>query len=119
MSKTFVEYKIPPEDPSYKARPLNIYVTGRGTLDFEPKEEYGGRRVESFDTEAAAERFVLSRSKLFTYAPDLMDVETQDKIIKIIDLKLKGILVRLEALEGKGAEAAPAPKRRPRAKKAE
>jgi len=119
MSKTFVEYAISPEDPNYKSRPLNIYLTGRGTLDFEPKEEYGGRRVESFDTEVDAERFVLSRPKIFKYAPDLMDIETQDKISRIIDLKLKQVYVRLEALEGKGAEAPPTTKRRTRAKKVE
>jgi hypothetical protein len=119
MGKIFVEYAISPDDPNYKARPLNCYVKGRGTLDFEPKEEYDGRRVESFDTEAQAERFIHSKSKLFKYAREIMDVETQDKISRIVDLRLKQIFVRLEALEDKGAEAPVAPKRRTRAKKVE
>ncbi len=119
MGKVFVEYATPRDDVGYADRPLNIVVSGRGALDFEPKEEYGGRRVEEFDTEVEAERFVQSRPRVFKMARDIIDIDSQGAITKIIDLKLKGILLRLEALEGKRAEAAPAPKRRPRVKKAE
>jgi len=119
MSKIFVEYATPRDDVGYADRPLNIVVSGRGALDFEPKEEYGGRRVEEFDTEAEAERFVQSRPKVFRIARDIMDIDSQAVITKIVDLKLKQVFVRLEALEGKGAEAPVAPKRRTRAKKVE
>ena len=119
MSRIFVEYAVSRDDVGYTDRPLNVIVRKRAPLQFEPKEEYDGRRVEEFDTELEAEQLVRSKPKIFKIACEIMDIETQDKIGRIVDLRLKQIFVRLEALEGKGAEAPVTPKRRTRAKKVE
>ena len=119
MSRIFVEYAVPRDDVGYTDRPLNIIVRKRDPLRFEPKEEYDGRRVEEFDTELEAERLVQSKPKIFKIVRDIMDMETQAKIARIVDLKLAPILARLEALEPKTKKAEPAPKRRVRAKKTE
>jgi len=65
MSGIFVEYYLTPEDKGYSPNSLRKQVVGRGTLDFLPREEHNGLRVEEFSTEQKAQRFVSSNPAIF------------------------------------------------------
>ena len=72
--KAFVEYGLTPDQSGYGHGPLG--ETWRGVhLQFLPKSEYDGRRVEEFVSEAEAERFINSHTHpgLFKMATDLVE----------------------------------------------
>lgn len=74
--KSFVEYGLQPDDAGYCFGAMA--ETWHGVhLQFLPKPEYNGRRVEIFVSEEEASRFIKSHSHpgLFKLATDLADAD--------------------------------------------
>jgi len=101
MASIFVEYVKNKDDVGYSEGPLNIKVRGHGYLQFEPKEEYGNRRVEELSTEDAAielcERH--RRQQLFRIAPDLIASQELANIESYISGRISPLIERIESLE--------------------
>ncbi len=113
MSGIFVEYSLQPGDPGYTDKPMRRYVSRRGYLDFLPREEYDGRRVEEFATEEEAIRFIGGQVKLYTVAHDLISAEEQILIRDFLVKEIKPLADRVAALEEQLAK--PKPRRRSKA----
>lgn len=101
MASIFVEYVKTKDDVGYSEGPLNVKVRGHGYLQFEPKEEYGNRRVEELSTEDAAielcERH--RRQQLFRIAPDLIASQELANIESYISGRISPLIERIESLE--------------------
>ena len=108
MSGIFVEYNLSPADAGYTDRPMRRHWPKRGYVDFLPKEEYGGRRVEEFSTEEEAIHFIGGQTKLYRIARDLISAEDQILIRNFLIKEIKPLADRVEELEAL-ITAAPAP----------
>jgi len=89
----FLEYNLSPGDVGYcpEDKAMNIRGKNRELRTFLPREEYGGRRIEEFHTQAEAE-YLMGRFSgaiaLFRWATDVLSSREVESIAALIDAKV-------------------------------
>ena len=105
-NKYFLEYKMKPGQPGYTDRPLGIRPGGTGRrYNFEPKEEYGGRRVEGFTTEREMARVLATGRNSLMIAGDIRDADDIAAMNALIELATKDLREKIADLEAQLAKA--------------